>query len=371
MSTDDLSSFIEDITGESYLRVQENLGDGFVRLRAKEAQRRQAKQDITCFEDVVLELLRNSRDANASAIFIASWKEQGCRYLTVLDDGSGIPEHLHATVFEPFVTSKLDTFHEDRWGVHGRGMALYSIKENVDEASVLFSERDAGTSLGLHALTAHLSERIDQSSLPYIHINERGEQIMRGPRNIARIVMEFALDSQGSLDIFLGSPVEIAATLSHYEPSTQEIEDGSSSKNLHPERETVLNYLKYIFDPDTFSERAAEIGLPLSSRSARRILDDKIAPLKPFIEQLSFEGEQNAKPSESQDPATENGSSKSLYAEQRKLKLSPEDYETFEKALEQAFDALAEHYYLKRSDAVKIRTGSDKVTITIPFETEH
>lgn len=89
------------------------------------------------------------------------------------------------TVFEPFVTSKLDTFHEDRWGVHGRGMALYSIKENVDEASVLFSERDAGTSLGLHALTAHLSERIDQSSLPYIHINERGEQIMRGPRNIA------------------------------------------------------------------------------------------------------------------------------------------------------------------------------------------
>ena len=71
MSTDDLSSFIEDITGESYLRVQENLGDGFVRLRAKEAQRRQAKQDITCFEDVVLELLRNSRDANASAIFIA------------------------------------------------------------------------------------------------------------------------------------------------------------------------------------------------------------------------------------------------------------------------------------------------------------
>ena len=36
-------------------------------------------------------------------------------------------------------------------------------------------------------------------------------------------------------------------------------EDESSLKNLHPERETVLNYLKYIFDPDTFSERAAEI----------------------------------------------------------------------------------------------------------------
>lgn len=364
MSTNDLSSFIEDITGESYLRVQENLGDGFVRLRAKEAQRRQAKQDITCFEDVVLELLRNSRDAGASAIFVASWKEQGRRFLTVLDDGDGIPEHLHATVFEPFVTSKLDSFHEDRWGVHGRGMALYSIKENVDDAHVLYSHKDAGTALGVNALTSNLSERIDQSTLPYIHTSDQGEQIMRGPRNIARIVMEFALDSKGSVDIFLGSPVEIAATLLHY----RETDDNVLSSY---EQEDVLNYLKYIYDPESFSERAAEIGLPLSSRSARRILDGQIAPLSPFLDRLVFEGQGSQTKRSTEENSTPQDDPSALYQEQRRPKLSAEDQSTFERAIEKAFQDLAEGYYLEQSDELKIRVGSDKITVTIPFRTEH
>lgn len=363
MSTNDLSSFIEDITGESYLRVQENLGDGFVRLRAKEAQRRQAKQDITCFEDIVLELLRNSRDAGADAIFVASWKEQGRRFLTVLDDGDGIPEHLHATIFEPFVTSKLDTFHEDRWGVHGRGMALYSIKENVDEAKVRYSHKGAGTALAVHALTANLSERIDQSTLPYIHTNDSGEQIMRGPRNIARIAMEFALDSNEQVDIFLGSPVEIAATLLHYRQ-----EDANILSSY--EQENVLNYLNYIYDPETFSERAEEIGLPLSSRSARRILDDQIEPLDPFIERLVFEGEEKRTSARASQQDTQEQNKEDLYQEQRKLKLSDEDYATFKEAVKRAFSEVAERYYLEPSDDLKIRVSSDKLTITIPFRTE-
>lgn len=367
MTTNDLSSFIEDITGESYLRVQENLGDGFVRLRAKEAQRRQAKQDITCFEDVVLELLRNARDAGAGAIFIASWKEQGTRYLTVLDDGDGIPEHLHETIFEPFVTSKLDSFHEDRWGVHGRGMALFSIKENVDEACVQYSKRDAGTALAVHALTTNLSERIDQSTLPYIHINDLNEQIMRGPRNIARVVMEFALDSQGSLDIFLGSPVEIAATLLHYHR-----DDVDRSSTSDPD--TILNYLKYVYDPNLFSERAAEIGLPLSSRSARRILDDQIESLSPFIERLSFEqqGKTSTPYANTNVPRETTGDTDAkLYSEQRKLKIASDDLEVFAQAIEQAFAELAERYYLERFDELKVRASSDKITISIPFKMQH
>ena len=363
MSTNDLSSFIEDITGESYLRVQENLGDGFVRLRAKEAQRRQAKQDITCFEDVVLELLRNSRDAGADAIFIASWKEQGRRFLTVLDDGDGIPEHLHTTVFEPFVTSKLDSFHEDRWGVHGRGMALYSIKENVDEAQVCYSHKGAGTSLAVHALTSNLSERIDQSTLPYVHTSDAGEQIMRGPRNIARVAMEFALDSKGQVDIFLGSPVEIAATLLHYR------QDDANVLSSY-EQENILNYLKYIYDPEAFSERAAEIGLPLSSRSARRILDEQIEPLDPFIKRLVFEGEGQGASTNDARQSTRGQDEGDIYQEQRKLKLSDEDLATFKEAVEQAFHEIAERYYLDRSDDLKIRVSPDKLTVTIPFRTE-
>ncbi|WP_251197923.1 ATP-binding protein [Anaerotardibacter muris] len=367
MTTNDLSSFIEDVTGESYLRVQENLGDGFVRLRAKEAQRRQAKQDITCFEDVVLELLRNSRDAGATAIFVASWKEQGRRFLTVLDNGDGIPEHLHSTIFEPFVTSKLDTFHEDRWGVHGRGMALYSIKENVDEALIRYSQLGAGTALSAHALNTKLGEKIDQSTLPYIHFSETGERIMRGPRNIARVAMEFALDSAGDVQIFFGSPVEIAATLLHF--------DEESESTLHPsEGDTVVNYLKYIYDPEAFAERAGELGLPLSSRSARRILNDQIEPLEPFITRLAFENARGELIS--QDPQESNNTdqdrtAENIYRDQRKLKMSKDDLEAFQNALEDAFATLAEHYYLEQTEAPKFRTSSDKLTITIPFRMLH
>ena len=95
-----LESFIENLTGDSHLRVQDDLGDGFVRLKAAEAQRRQAKQDIRSFEDVVIEMLRNSRDANAHTIFVACWKEQSFRHVTMIDDGDGIPPSLHKTVFE-------------------------------------------------------------------------------------------------------------------------------------------------------------------------------------------------------------------------------------------------------------------------------
>lgn len=365
MSTNDLSSFIEDVTGESYLRVQENLGDGFVRLRAKEAQRRQAKQDITCFEDVVLELLRNSRDAGATAIFVASWKEQGRRFITVLDNGEGIPVHLHATIFEPFVTSKLDTFHEDRWGVHGRGMALYSIKENVDEARICYSRPGAGTALIAHALTSDLPEKIDQSTLPYIHTSDAGERVMRGPRNIARVVMEFALDSGNDVQIFFGSPVDIAATLAHF--STQ------TDLDTQPhEGDTVLNYLQYVYDPDSFSELAEELGLPLSPRSARRIIKGEIEPLAPFIERLAFENARGelvrAKSAPSASKAdSSDGMIDDLYRDQRKLKIAPEDLEAFQQAIEQAFQGLAEYYYLERTEELKVRTSSDKLTVSIPF----
>lgn len=56
--------------------------------RSSEAERRQAAQDIRSSEDVVIELLRNARDAGASRIFLATQKTGNERLLTVLDDGT-------------------------------------------------------------------------------------------------------------------------------------------------------------------------------------------------------------------------------------------------------------------------------------------
>lgn len=120
----DLISFIASMSGEGNLRVEENLGDGFVRLRVSEAERRQAKHDIQHVEDIVVEMLRNARDAGARNIYLATSKEEGVRTLLFLDDGSGVPEDMRDRIFDARVTSKLESMRMDKWGVHGRGMAL-------------------------------------------------------------------------------------------------------------------------------------------------------------------------------------------------------------------------------------------------------
>ncbi|MFR5091767.1 MAG: ATP-binding protein [Adlercreutzia equolifaciens] len=199
MEGDTLSDFIDDVCGESRLRVEDDLGDGFVRLRSSEAERRQAAQDIRSSEDVVIELLRNARDAGASRIFLATQKTGNARLLTVLDDGQGIPAAQHERIFEPRVTSKLDSAHMDKWGMHGRGMALYSISVNAEEARVLQSEPGLGTTLTVATDTESLPEKADQSTFPRFEQEPSGSWAMRGPKNIVRTAAEFALEHRGDL----------------------------------------------------------------------------------------------------------------------------------------------------------------------------
>jgi len=154
---DPLIDFVNAVSGDGYLKVEESLGDGYVRLRVPEAERRQAKHDIQSFEDVVIELLRNARDAHAQRIFVATTRDGATRSLTMLDDGIGIPVALQDTIFEPRVTSKLETMVMDRWGVHGRGMALFSVRENVREARVVASAPHKGAAVTVLADTGELT----------------------------------------------------------------------------------------------------------------------------------------------------------------------------------------------------------------------
>ena len=171
---DDLLSFVTSVSGDSFLKVEENLGDGYVRLKVSEAERRQAKHDIRCVEDVIVELLRNSRDAHADRIFVANSREGSVRTFTLVDDGVGIPQPMQDRVFEPRVTSKLETMVVDHWGVHGRGMALYSIRSNAQDARVCLSDLHKGTALTVVTDVSALPERTDQSTWPQLERDEAG-----------------------------------------------------------------------------------------------------------------------------------------------------------------------------------------------------
>ena len=91
MADGSLEAFIENVSGDSHLRVEADLGDGFVRLRSAEAERRQAAHDIRSTEDIVIEMLRNARDAHAKSVFAAVSREGGRRRIVMVDDGDGVP----------------------------------------------------------------------------------------------------------------------------------------------------------------------------------------------------------------------------------------------------------------------------------------
>ena len=208
-----LADFVSSMGGDRALRVEESLGEGFVRLRVAEAERRQAKHDVRCVEDAVMELLRNARDAGARHIYVATSREGDLRTVTMLDDGSGIPADMHERIFEARVTSKLETVHMDRWGIHGRGMALFSIRENAVSAEVVSSAPGKGTSIRVVTDVNGLAERADQSSWPSVGVDEDGcETCVRGPHNIVRTCCEFALEERSTCEVYLGSPAEAAAT---------------------------------------------------------------------------------------------------------------------------------------------------------------
>ena len=66
----DILGFVASMGGERALRVEENLGEGYVRLRVAEAERRQAKHDVRCVEDVVI---RHSATQGMPAPGTSTW----------------------------------------------------------------------------------------------------------------------------------------------------------------------------------------------------------------------------------------------------------------------------------------------------------
>ena len=365
-----LESFIEDISGDEYLRVQDDLGDGFVRLRAAEAQRRQAQQDIRSFEDVVLELLRNSRDAHARAIFVATWIEGNERHLTILDDGDGIPSHMHETVFEPFVTSKLDSFHADRWGVHGRGMALYSIRENVQTAKILASQPGLGSVFSISSSLDTLPEKKDQSTLPSISKDSEGHPVLRGPHNITRIVMEFAIEERSRISVYLGSSTSIAATLYHLGSSAASCLHSVFSS--YDEQTTpYIQRFAYIDDAQELTDLCESLGLPLSARSAYRILEHKIEPLPLHLESLRVAqstSDQKGLLQKNEKRKASKNESHHLGINAPKIKISKDDLQSFEKDIALSFDSLARSYYLNSEVSPKAHVVNNELVIRIPLQ---
>lgn len=351
----DLAQFVSEVVGSEAIRVEESFGDGFVRLMVDEAERRQARHDIRCVEDAVVELLRNARDAGASSIYVASWRSEDVRSVVVLDDGEGIPLAMQDRVFEARVTSKLDSVHEDRWGVHGRGMALFSIRANALSARVAASDVGLGTAVATQFSTARLPERAEQSAWPSVGRDENGEPaIVRGPHNIVRACCEFALEEKGRVEVFLGSPAEILATL--VARAKGRTDESSLLFVDDPSTLPVCARPLWAADARSLATVAESLGLPISERTAHRILSGAIRPVRSVLARLSH----RKNPGAAAPP--------DLMRDRRGLKVAREDLEEFSRALERDFAMLEERYYLNLSGPPHIKVTGDSVRVVFELD---
>ena len=228
-----------------------DLGAGFARLTGLEGTRRGPSR-ITHVEDALLELLRNSRDADARSVYVASsLKRRRYRTLTVIDDGHGIPESHKAIIFEPGVTSRhlnpvLDP--TDPAAIHGAGLSLSHIKNAALGAEVLSAS--SPTSIRLAFDTHALPERTLQSAARPSRSNLRATV-----QTFAQRTTTAPQNQPAPLLAYYGSPARILASLLHNRIIQQEV------------------------DAKRLSKVGEGLGLAVSLRTVQRILRGEVRPL--------------------------------------------------------------------------------------------
>ena len=227
-----------------------DLGAGFARLAGTEGLRR-APAPLRSVEDALFELLRNSRDAGASNIYVASiLKSRRYRVLTVIDDGHGIPESHAGLIFEPGVTTRhLAPVPEpagapDKPSAHGAGLSLHHIRRAAVSAEVLSASAPTSikavfdTRHGLPEKSLQSTTRPAASNLPAV--------LSRFPRQTKNL-------TEPPPNLYHGSPASILSRLLH-------------NHIIHLDSRSAAS----------LRERANSVGLEVSLRTAQRVLGGKV-----------------------------------------------------------------------------------------------
>ena len=360
--TEHILDFVGSVCTTDPTRIEADLGHGYVKLKSSEAERRQALQDIQCSEDILLELLRNSRDANAKNIFIALKREGDVRTIVVIDDGDGIPLELKDSVFDARVTSKLDSAHMDDWGMHGRGMALFSIRSNVTASKIVDTGHKLGTAIRIESSLESLGEKADQTTFP--HFEKVDETfVMRGPKNLLRCAAEFCFAHKDEIDIRIGSFSEIASAL--YMLGKDRIPLTTRTFSKDASGAALVDRLAFAHDPASFKLACQSIGLDISERSARRIIDGDIPYPPTLFERMKSESFPH-KGSRQQDDAL----FPAKHVAKPHIKLDREDMGAFTEEVANAFALFAEKYYLVSDVEIDASVRDGALRISIPLVPE-
>lgn len=228
-----------------------DLGAGFARLLGAEGLRRSPGR-LRSVEDALFELLRNSRDAGARNVYVASsLSARRYRQLVVIDDGRGIPETHKHLVFEPGVTSRhldpvpegpsQDPIHNTP---HGAGLSLYHVKNAALSAEVLSASSPTAIKVAF-----------DTRSLPEKHLQSGARP---SKTNLPATLIKFAAGSgPNPPHLYYASPASILVRLLKNRIILQNEQSGENKNNGEGWR---------------VREDAVLLGLEVSLRTVQRIL---------------------------------------------------------------------------------------------------
>jgi len=372
----DIDRFLSELKIKDSLNIEEDLGNGYVRLKISEAERRQALQDIKCVEDIIIEMLRNSRDAGSKKIFIGTKKiEDKKRKIYFIDDGEGIPPKLQNIIFESRVTSKLENGIKDSYGFHGRGMALFSIKLNVDEIKIFFSDKYKGTSFYINIDLKKITEKKDQSVMPYIIKTDEGLNIIGGVNNIIKTIMEFQIQNSG-IDFYYGTPTQILATMRDIPikdikyPKFEKWNELKDYINLNKVKVTEIPKLT---DNYNLMEKVSKeiFNMDISQRGIQRIIYNEIRALEPLkidihksIKKSDFNQERDLK----EDNRNMN-KSLILYDENKLAgRFKDEEIRCIIKILEEKIKELGNKYFITISKDIEYKKSNNIIKFVIELK---
>ena len=216
---------------------------------------RRAPSRIATVEDALAALVRNSLDAGAANVFVASWlRSRRFRHLTVIDDGSGIPAGYEERIFEPGVTSRhLDPAPPGTpvsRDPHGSGLSLYHLRAAAVSASV--RSRANPTSIHTVVDTNALPERSLQTRT---RDSQRSHAVPRTSRSNLQATLKPFVTLNNPPNVYYASPSQILTTLAQ-------------------------KHIIQLTESAAVSAEAARLGLEVSLRTVQRMLSGDIAPAR-------------------------------------------------------------------------------------------
>ena len=376
-NSSDIKRFLSELKLKDSLNIEEDLGDGYVRLKISEAERRQALQDINCVEDIIVELLRNSRDAGSKNIFIGTKKiEDKRRKIYFIDDGNGIPPNLQKLIFQSRVTSKMENGIKDPYGFHGRGMALFSIKLNVDDIRIVFSDKSKGASFYIDIDLLEIPEKKDQSVVPQIIKMDGDLSIIGGVNNIIKTIIEFQLQNR-DINFFYGSPTQILATMREvlrkdkkYD-SYPKFDRWEKLKNFIGKNNIKITEIPVLTDNYNLMDIISKniFNMDISQRGIQRIIYNEIKALEPLkIDPASSLREQINNLSE--DEANSKPDKKLILYDESRLasRFKDEEIRCIIKTLEDKIKELGEKYFITTGKNIECKKANNIIKLLIELK---